>query len=155
MKRQPPRYSLLTQVGTTKGAPLGFLKEMLHETMVLVGGQPRGDITGHIQPLKSKGTSDQASSSSYPSKRGGVTSNSPVTLQERCRGTTPGFCRLLGHMPVFKRFAHRVSSCTVFAWISSRNCLQPWFPVPCTFHRTRPRLPSYEWKSNPFRTKGR
>jgi hypothetical protein len=44
----------------------------------------------------------------------------------------------------------RVSSGTVFAWISSRNHLQPLFPVLCTFHRTRPRLPPYERKSNPF-----
>jgi hypothetical protein len=44
----------------------------------------------------------------------------------------------------------------VFAWILSRNRLQPLFPVLCkTFHRTRPRLPPYERKSNPFRTKGR
>jgi hypothetical protein len=43
-------------------------------SVVPVGGQPRrvrGDISGNIRPLKSKGTSVQASSSSYPSRRGG------------------------------------------------------------------------------------
>jgi hypothetical protein len=39
----PPRYSLPTQVGTAREAPLGQnLKEMLLETMVPVGGQTRG-----------------------------------------------------------------------------------------------------------------
>jgi hypothetical protein len=67
----------------------------------------RGNKRGHA--LKFKGTSDQASSSSsYPSKRGrkkgGIASNSSVTLQEHCKGTTLEFRRLLAHM-VSKRFA--------------------------------------------------
>jgi hypothetical protein len=67
--RPPPRYSLPTQVGTSREATLGQnLEEMLLGTMVLVGGQ-RGHKRSY-STSKSKGTSDQASSSSYPSKRG-------------------------------------------------------------------------------------
>jgi hypothetical protein len=86
---------------------------MLLGMILLVGSQlrrVRGDKKGHFRPLKSKGTSDQASSSSsFPSKRGrkkgGIASNSSVSLQELCRETTPGFCGLLGHM-VSKRFGY-------------------------------------------------
>jgi hypothetical protein len=57
--RPPPRYSLPTQVGTSREATLGQnLEEMLLGTMVPVGGQlsgVRGDIRGHIRPLSPRG----------------------------------------------------------------------------------------------------
>jgi hypothetical protein len=119
--RPPPRHSLPTQVGTPREASLSRgLGKMLLGTLVLLGGQPRrvrGDKRGHIRPLKSKGTSDQASSSSsFPSKRehcrgddfdllnprGPLTKPLPPPLRGSVvEGMTPG---LVGHM-VSKRFA--------------------------------------------------
>jgi hypothetical protein len=43
----------------------------------------RGDMRGHTRPLYVQGTSDQASSSSYPFKRGGASQVSPP-LHCRC-----------------------------------------------------------------------
>jgi hypothetical protein len=118
---------------------------MLLGMLVPVGGQlrgVRGDKRGHIRPLSPRGPLTKPLPPPLfllkegKSGGGGIASNSSVSLQEHCRGTTPGFRGLLGHM-VSKRFAR---PSMVFTWISSRNCLQPQFPVLWSFHRTRSRL---------------
>jgi hypothetical protein len=79
---------------------------MLLGTMVPVGGQPRGvggDIRGHIRPLSPRGPLTMPLPPLILPKEGEIASSSSVILQERCRGMTPGFRRLLGHM-VSKRF---------------------------------------------------